>query len=432
METLLRAALSKSISCGQLKVTTASGAEWAIGEGTADKVAIRFADSGAQWALLIDPDLRLGELYMDGRLIIERGTIYDFLYVLLSDSRGKAAPSWARAIDRVRHAARRVRTRNTSGRSKSNVAHHYDLDARLYRLFLDKDMQYSCAYFEHADQDLDVAQLAKKRHIAAKLLIEPGSRVLDIGCGWGGMALYLVEITKAQFVHGITLSVEQHAIAAERSAKLSDPGKVKFEVRDYRETQGTYNRIVSVGMFEHVGPRYYDAFFAKCHRLLDDQGVMLLHTIGCSDVPGFVTPWLDKYIFPGGYIPSLSEILPSIERAGLIVTDIEILQTHYALTLRAWRDRFLQQRSAAKQLYDERFCRMWEFYLSAAEVAFRCEDLVIFQIQLSKSPGTVPMTRDYIKIEEDILKARELSVDRAEAVDGRQNRGGVPFRAGRL
>lgn len=423
MESLLRTALSRSVSRGQLNVTAASGAQWVAGDGTGEPVAIRFTDKRAQWALLTDPDLRLGELYMDGRLIVERGTIHDLLHLLLRDGRKQSAPYWARALDRVRHASRGLRTRNTGSRSKNNVAHHYDLDARLYRLFLDKDMQYSCAYFEHAHQDLDSAQLAKRRHIAAKLLVKPDSRVLDIGCGWGGMAMYLAEIANVKYVHGITLSIEQHAMATERIAGLGEPGKVKFEVLDYRAARGTYDRIVSVGMFEHVGPRYYDAFFASCHRLLDDQGIMLLHTIGCSDVPGFVTPWLNKYIFPGGYIPSLSEILPGIERAGLIVTDIEILQSHYALTLRAWRERFQGKRHAASQLYDERFCRMWEFYLSAAEIAFRCEDLVIFQIQLSKSPGTVPMTRDYIKARKTDLETRERSIDSARAVDFEQFRG---------
>jgi cyclopropane-fatty-acyl-phospholipid synthase len=286
------------------------------------------------------------------------------------------------------------------------VAHHYDLDSRLYRLFLDPDMQYSCAYFEQPDQSLTDAQLAKKRHIAAKLMAGPGHDILDIGCGWGGLGMYLAQIAGAKSVKGITLSQEQLAIAQKRAAENAS-STVAFKLEDYRDTQGQFDRIVSVGMFEHVGISYYDAYFKACHRLLKDDGVMLLHTIGCSGVPGFVTPWLDKYIFPGGYIPALSEIVPVIERAGLVIADVEILHSHYAQTLRHWRMTFMSRREEAKALYDERFCRMWEFYLAAAEAAFRCEDLVIFQIVLSKSPHRWPMTRDFIRARETELRARE-------------------------
>jgi len=278
---------------------------------------------------------------------------------------------------------------------------------KLYRLFLDDDLQYSCAYFEHQEQPLEEAQRAKKRHIAAKLLLEPGHSVLDIGCGWGGLAFYLSQTGRAREVLGITLSDEQIAIARDRQSRLNLAGKIRFALQDYREVSGPFDRIVSVGMFEHVGVAYYDSFFGTCHKLLDDRGVMLLHTIGCSDTPGYVTPWVNKYIFPGGSIPSLSQIIPAIERARLIVGDVEVLQLHYAWTLRAWRERFLARRDEARRLYDERFCRMWEFYLAAAEVAFRCEALAVFQIQLTKKPAVTPATRGYIATRETELRAAE-------------------------
>lgn len=415
MEFLLRKAFTIAVKRGRLKVTTATSAVQNFGDCTGEQVSVRFADTRAQWAFLRDPDLRIGELYMDGRLIVEAGSIYDFLFLLLRDSRGTRPPWLMRAADRSRQSIRSFNANNSLSRSKSNVAHHYDLDMRLYRLFLDADMQYSCAYFEHSEQSLDDAQLAKKRHIAAKLRVRPGHQILDIGCGWGGMVQYLSEIAGAGFVKGITLSDEQLIYALQHRVEVGEKDKIDFALQDYRDVSGSFDRIVSVGMFEHVGPKFYDTYFEACHRLLDEQGVMVLHTIGCSDVPGFVTPWLDKYIFPGGYIPSLSEIVPAAERAGLIVSDIEVLQLHYALTLRAWRQRFLSRRNEVLRLYDERFCRMWEFYLAAAEVAFRCEDLVVFQLQLCKTPGSVPFTRDYIQNAETELRKKETTFYRAES-----------------
>ncbi len=281
--------------------------------------------------------------------------------------------------------------RNLPGRSRRNVAHHYDLDGRLYELFLDADRQYSCAYFEHAAQSLEEAQRAKKRHIIAKLQLASHHKVLDIGSGWGGLACSLAQ-AGAREVLGVTLSEEQLAYARQRLTQGPEATKNHVQLQPdglSQHVEGRFDRIVSVGMFEHVGVGSYATFFRTCRKLLADDGVMLLHTIsGCSAGPGFTTPWLDKYIFPGGYVPSLSEIVPEIERAGLLVADIEILRTHYAWTLRAWRDRFMARRSEAAKLYDERFCRMWEYYLAAAEVAFRCEDLVIFQIQITRSGRT--------------------------------------------
>jgi cyclopropane-fatty-acyl-phospholipid synthase len=282
------------------------------------------------------------------------------------------------------------------------------LNSRLYSLFLDADRQYSCAYFETPDQTLDDAQLAKKRHVAAKLQIAPGDTVLDIGAGWGGLALYLADICYAR-VTGITLSQEQLAFARETVAENGLTDRVALHLADYREMTGRFNRIISVGMFEHVGVGFYDRYLRKCADLLSDDGVFVLHSIGRSDCPGITNPWINKYIFPGGYIPALSEVLAAIERVGWFVTDIEILRLHYAETLKSWRDRFLARRDDAEALYDERFVRMWEFYLAASEMAFREGGMMVFQIQMTKRQDVVPMTRDYILKEETRLRQIEDS-----------------------
>ncbi len=403
----LKRALSSIVSRGSLIVTTADGRALTFGDGTGELVCARFTDNRAQWAFLIDADARLGELYMDGRFLVEQGTLYDFVAMMLREAQNSTHPLIARIIDHIRTKLRIFRHRNLPSRSKTNVAHHYDLDGRLYELFLDADRQYSCAYFEHPDQSLEEAQLAKKRHLAAKLLIEPDNSILDIGCGWGGLALHLAEQAPGGYVLGVTLSEEQHGYASKRvpASIGGTPAEVQFALRDYRSLTGRFDRIVSVGMFEHVGLSSYRTFFRKCAELLEDDGVMVLHTIGCSATPGFTTPWLDKYIFPGGYIPALSEMVPEIEAAGLSITDVEVLRLHYAYTLESWRERFLARRDEAVKLYDERFCRMWEYYLSTAEAAFRYEDLVVFQIQIAKRNDVIPLTRDYIARNE----AREAS-----------------------
>ncbi len=343
---------------------------------------------------------------MDGRLVVEKGTIYDLLLIATRNLALQPQPLLLKLRSNFHKALRSVHRRNSERRAKRNVAHHYDLDGCLYDLFLDADRQYSCAYFEHPDQNIDEAQLAKKRHIAAKLLIAPGHRVLDIGSGWGGLALYLAQQCGAQ-VTGVTLSEEQLDIARKRAGQKGLASAVDFRLRDYRAIQGQFDRIVSVGMFEHVGVNYYDAFFSKAADLLADDGVMLLHSIGSIDGPTVTNPWVAKYIFPGGYLPALSEVLPAIERAGLIVTDIEILRLHYALTLKAWRERFVSRRAEAVAIYDERFCRMWEFYLAGFEAAFRHGGLMVFQIQLAKRLDAVPLTRDYIAHREAALHLRE-------------------------
>jgi cyclopropane-fatty-acyl-phospholipid synthase len=404
MNRLVRLALNKFIRAGNFRIGTARGATYTFGDGTGEPVALRFTTAAAERGVMLDPELRLGETYMDGTLIVEQGSIADVLAVLQSPA--VAPPAWAWPFQLLRYLRRRLRQLNGRGRARHNVAHHYDLDDRLYSLFLDADRQYSCAYFETPDQSLDDAQLAKRRHIAAKLLIRPGQRVLDIGCGWGGLALYLAEIAGG-CVTGITLSQRQLAVARGRAAEKGPCAVADFRLQDYREVSGTFDRIVSVGMFEHVGVGFYDEFFRRCSAALDHDGIMLLHAIGRPEGPNFTNPWIAKYIFPGGYIPALSEVLPAVERAGLLVTDIEILRLHYAETLRAWRQRFLAHREEVERIYDRRFVRMWEFYLAASEMAFREQALMVFQLQLTRRQGVVPMTRDYIAHESARLRGLE-------------------------
>ena len=406
MDRLLRAALERFIRAGNLRVTTAGGSTFTLGDGTGTPVAIRFTTRAAERGVLIDPEVKFGEAYMDGTVVVEQGSIAEVLAVVLDQCVGGKPPFWARTQWLIRYLHRRLQQFNPPPRARRNVAHHYDLDGQLYALFLDADRQYSCAYFETPDQSLDDAQLAKKRHLAAKLLIAPGQRVLDIGSGWGGLALYLAE-TAGGRVTGITLSQEQLALARVRAAERGLSGTAEFRLQDYRDVPDKFDRIVSVGMFEHVGVGFYEAFFRKCAALMEEDGVMVLHSIGRSEGPNVTNPWIAKYIFPGGYIPALSEVLPAIERAGLLATDIEILRLHYAETLKAWRERFLAHREAVERLYDARFVRMWEFYLAASEMAFREQDMMVFQVQLTKRQGVVPITRDYIARETQRLRALE-------------------------
>jgi cyclopropane-fatty-acyl-phospholipid synthase len=405
MDRLLRYFLQQFIHRGAITFTAADGEKFTCGDGTGPHIFARFLTTDAERRVLRNPELALGEIYMEGSFIVENGSIADALAILMDQP--EVVPRWAKLQWWLRYLGRHLRQFNPRGRAKKNVAHHYDLDDRLYSLFLDSDKQYSCAYFEQASMTLDDAQLAKKRHIAAKLLVRPDDRVLDIGSGWGGLGLYLAETTGAN-VTGVTLSAEQLQASNARAAEKSLSRSVKFVLEDYRDIPGPYERIVSVGMFEHVGVDFYDTYFKRCAELLTDDGVMLLHSIGRSEGPDATNPWITKYIFPGGYIPALSEALPSIERAGLLVCDIEILRLHYAETLKAWRERFMARREEAVQLYDERFARMWEFYLACSEMAFRKQNLMNFQIQLTKRQGVVPMTRDYLASEEAKLRRFEM------------------------
>src|SRR5881394_763056 len=407
MDRLLRYFLGQFIRRGTMNFTAASGTRFTCGDGTGRPVSVRLLTERTQRRILLNPELALGEAYMDGTFVVENGSIADALEMLLGQP--EMLPRWAKLQWWLRYFSRHARQFNWRGRAKNNVAHHYDLDGRLYSLFLDSDKQYSCAYFEAPDATLDDAQLAKKRHLAAKLLIGQGDRVLDIGCGWGGLGLYLAEMTGAD-VTGITLSTEQLQVANARAAEKKLARSARFLLQDYRDVSGPFDRIVSVGMFEHVGVDFYEIFFKRCAELLADDGVMMLHSIGRSTGPDVTSPWIAKYIFPGGYIPAISEVMPAIEAAGLLVCDIEILRLHYAETLKAWRERFLARREEAVRLYDERFARMWEFYLASSEMSFRKQNVMVFQIQLTKRQGIVPMTRDYIAREEAKLRETEQSL----------------------
>jgi cyclopropane-fatty-acyl-phospholipid synthase len=403
MDRLLRYFLGQFIRRGTMNFTTASGAKFSCGDGTGKPVAVRFLTTEAERRVLLNPELALGEVYMEGTFVVENGSIADALAILLDQP--EILPRWAKLQWWLRYLVRHAQQFNPPNRSKDNVARHYDLDGRLYSLFLDADKQYSCAYFETPEASLDDAQLAKKRHLAAKLLIRPGDRVLDIGSGWGGLGLYLAEMTGAD-VTGVTLSTEQLQASNARAAE-KNLDSARFLLEDYRDIPGPFERIVSVGMFEHVGVDFYETYFRRCAELLTDDGVMVLHSIGRSDGPDATNPWIAKYIFPGGYIPALSEVMPAIERAGLLVCDIEILRLHYAETLKAWRERFMARREEAVRLYDERFARMWEFYLASSEMSFRKQNLMNFQIQFTKRQGIVPMTRDYMSREEAKLRGME-------------------------
>jgi cyclopropane-fatty-acyl-phospholipid synthase len=393
MDRLLRFFLGQFIRRGAMTFTTASGAKFTCGDGTGNPICVRFLTTDAERRVLLNPELALGEVYMEGSFVVENGSIADALAILLDQP--DIMPRWARLQWWLRYLVRHAQQFNPPSRSKNNVERHYDLDGRLYSLFLDADKQYSCAYFETPDATLDDAQLAKKRHVAAKLLLERGHRVLDIGSGWGGLGLYLAEMTGAN-VTGVTLSNEQLQVSNARAAEKNLTQSAKFLLQDYRDVPGPFDRIVSVGMFEHVGVDFYETYFRRCAELLTSDGVMVLHSICRSEGPDSTNPWFAKYIFPGGYVPSLSEVTPAIERSGLLMCDIEILRLHYAETLKAWRERFMARREEAVRLYDERFAKMWEFYLAASEMTFRKQNMMVFQIQLTKRQGVVPMTRDYI------------------------------------
>jgi len=406
---LLSRLFERIITIGGLRVIDAGGSLHTFDGSGGPRVTIRLHDSALHWKLAVRPRLYFGEAYMDGKLTIEEGSLYDFIDLLTVNLEAMPAGLPARLLNRSVPLFRRIHQFNPLPRARQNVAHHYDLSDQLYELFLDRDRQYSCGYFRDDYEDLDAAQLDKKRHIAAKLLIRPGQRVLDIGSGWGGLALYLARECGAD-VTGLTLSVEQHKLATRRAAATGLSDRVRFYLRDYREEPGHYDRIVSIGMFEHVGVNHYRAFFTKLKSLLAPDGVALLHSIGRKDGPGTTNPWIRKYIFPGGYAPALSEVLPIIEQLRLWITDIEILRLHYAETLRAWRRRFERNRDRVRAIYDERFCRMWEMYLVASEIAFRRQDHMVFQMQLAKAVEAVPLTRDYLL---DWERERSGAADRA-------------------
>ena len=389
--------LRRFIQTGTLTVFDARGGKHVFGGAApGPEVAFRLHDPKLHRTLFLKPDPTLGEAYMDGTLTFEPGSsLRDFLELFNRNRHSLGSYPLQKVVRRVSRGLKKVRQYNPVGKAQKNVAHHYDLSRDLYELFLDRDLQYSCALFADENQSLEDAQLNKKRNLAAKLNLSPGQRVLDIGCGWGGLALHLAQHHGVRAT-GVTLSVEQHRVACERAAKLGLQDRVTFELKDYRELDGPFDRVVSVGMFEHVGVGHYEEFFEKVKSLLTDDGLAVLHSIGRMSPPSATGPWLRKYIFPGGYSPSLSEVFAVTERAGLWVADVEILRKHYAMTLREWTRRFEANREKVAELYDERFCRMWEFYLTCCEMVFEHGSGMVFQMQLSKDRAAVPLTRNYL------------------------------------
>ena len=394
---------------GRLRITDFDGQIYEFGEeAVPPDAAILLRDRTTAWRIAYNPELNIGETYVDGSLVIEQGTLFSFLRLLLINSQSWNDSTTGRLYYRLENIFRMPTVLNPVPRSRRNVKHHYDLSDELFSLFLDADRQYSCAYYRSDDDDLETAQLAKKQHIAAKLNIHPGQHVLDIGSGWGGLALYIAGHYPVR-VTGLTLSDEQFRHANERARQLGMADRVTFKLLDYRKATGTYDRIVSVGMFEHVGRPHFSAFFRQLHKLLKPEGVALVHTIGSQTPPSPINPWLRRHIFPGAYLPALSQITPIIENRRMWLTDLENLRLHYASTLAAWRQRFDANRDRITKLYDERFCRMWEFYLQSCEAGFRWSGLTVFQLQLTKSINALPITRDYMMHEEDKLRMADAA-----------------------
>jgi cyclopropane-fatty-acyl-phospholipid synthase len=401
---LLEKLMQRFVKVGTLTILDVEGNPHVFKGEAGPEVTIRLRDRKLYRSLFLHPELKAGEAYMDGTLTIEKGTIRDFLTLSVMNARNLRKHPLQKLLNTGLKRMRKLHQRNTAKAARAHVHHHYDLSNELYKLFLDKDMNYSCAFFANANDTIETAQQNKLRHIAAKLDLKPGQRILDIGSGWGGMALYLAAAADVE-VLGVTLSTEQLGLANQRAKERGLEKRVRFELMDYRDVKGTFDRIVSVGMFEHVGIAHYDEFFNHMRDLLKPDGVALLHSIGRKGGPSATASWIRKYIFPGGSSPALSETLASIERAGLWVTDIEILRLHYAKTLAAWDQRFQANRNQAAALLDERFCRMWEFYLIVSELSFVYGKHMVFQIQLTKDRDTLPITRDYMAKAEARLKS---------------------------
>ena len=383
------------VRVGTLKVIDADGRVHVFSGAPGPNVTMRLSDKSLYHKLVFNPELNAGEAYMDGRLTFEDSTLRDFLTLISINRISLGSYPVQRVLRRVSRFFKRFQQANPIGKAQQNVAHHYDLGNDFYRLFLDEGMQYSCAYFLSDDDTLEQAQRNKLRLLAAKLDLSPGLRVLDIGCGWGELALYLAAMNDVEVV-GVTLSKEQYERAQSRAQSAGMGDRVRFELKDYRELAGRFDRIVSVGMFEHVGVHHYGEFFAKINDLLDDDGIALIHSIGHMSPPGTASPWLRKYIFPGAYSPALSEVFDAVERNSLWVTDLEILRLHYARTLAHWIQRFEANRDKIEAMYDEKFGRMWEFYLISAEIMFRTGSQLVFHIQLARKRDAVPIVRDYI------------------------------------
>jgi cyclopropane-fatty-acyl-phospholipid synthase len=405
----LDALLRRLIKEGRLKVTDYDGKIFEFGDLSAPlDVAISLRDPDTGWRIARNPSLNVGETYTDGSLTIEQGRLIDFLRLLILNNKRWTDSYWGRLFERLDDVLAFPRVFNPVSRSRRNVKHHYDLSDELFALFLDADRQYSCAYFRSETDMLDLAQLNKKHYIAAKLHIQPDQHILDIGSGWGGLGLYLARHYPVR-VTGLTLSDEQYRVSNARARQLGLADRVTFKLADYRRETGQYDRVVSVGMFEHVGKPHFSAFFRKLNSLLTPDGVAMIHTIGFQTPPGPINPWLRRYIFPGAYLPAFSQLAPIFERQNFWLTDLENLRLHYALTLAAWNERFQANRERAARLYDERFCRMWEFYLQACEAGFRWSGMTVFQMQLAKDINALPITRDYMRREEERLRHADMT-----------------------
>lgn len=387
--------MTRFVKVGQLTIIDVDGRSHIHGPGGEPSATIRLTDKKLYRTLFLNPELKAGEAYMDGTLICEAGGIRGLLEVFAHNRDGLRGHPVQKVLKKTLKKIRKWHQRNKTTASRKNVQHHYDLSNDFYRLFLDEDLQYSCAYWPKRDITLEQAQAFKKAHIASKLNLKPGMKVLDIGCGWGGMAIYIAQTYGCDVV-GVTLSDEQHAMGRKRVTEAELDGRVDIRIQDYRHIDEQFDAIVSVGMFEHVGVAHYGEYFTKIHELLTDDGCALIHSIGRKGGPGTTGAWIRKYIFPGGYSPALSETFAEIEKAKLWTTDCEILRLHYAYTLAEWDKRFQARRGEAEAMFDARFCRMWEFYLIISEFSFLYGNHMNFQIQLSKSVDALPITRDYM------------------------------------
>jgi cyclopropane-fatty-acyl-phospholipid synthase len=387
--------LKAFVKVGTLKVIDHEGKTHVFAGAPGPQATMRLTDKSLYHKLFLNPELHAGEAYMDGRMSFPDSSLRDFLTLFSTNRLSLGSYPLQKVLRRISRGLKRFQQMNKVGEAQKNVAHHYDLGNAFYRLFLDKGMQYSCAYFLDDAESLEEAQQNKLRLIAAKLRLEPGLKVLDIGSGWGDLALYLAAMEDVD-VTGVTLSKEQHELSNDKARRAGLSDRVRFELKDYRHVEGGFDRLVSVGMFEHVGVHHYGEFFAKVNALMKDDGLMLLHSIGHMSPPGTASPWLRKYIFPGAYSPALSEVFPVVEQASLWVTDLEFLRLHYAKTLKHWHERFEANRQKIAQMYDERFCRMWEFYLISAEMMFRTGSQLVFHMQLARRRDAAPIVRDYV------------------------------------
>jgi len=406
---LLSNMMKRFVQVGTLRVIDPNGREHLFRGKPGPEVGFRLTDPSLPRRIFFNAELGVGEGYTDGTFILEGCDLRDFFDFYSANQEALWRYPTQSILSRASRLFRRLQQHNPVGKAQEHGSHHYDISNDLYRLFLDDDLQYSCAYFTRPDESLEEAQLDKKRHIAAKLCLEPGQRVLDIGCGWGGMGIYLAQVAEVEVV-GVTLSREQHRLATERAEQAGVADRVRFELLDYRLLEERFDRIVSVGMFEHVGTSRYREFFLRVANLLKRDGVALLHSIGHMSPPSTASPWLRRYIFPGAYSPSLSEVLPAVEESRLWVLDVEILRTHYADTLRVWHDRLAAHRDAVVAMHDERFFRMWEFYLVSCENMFRTGAQMVFQMQLAHRRDAAPLTRDYIAQQEAHLREREAAL----------------------